>query len=189
MKKVFASLSLLLALSLSAHAQERCNRVTDSKGEVSFCLPKGWVTAGYDSKVDIKVWETPILDMSPLILSLIRMAAKNDDPDFAANYAKKRVANDNESPAVAEKLLSSSEVVTNSGLKGIRLVFTGQTRHKTDMRTVTFIIDLPDGKALLEIVGLESDSKRVESQGSKLMKTLRINVGSAGVKDQGIQNP
>jgi hypothetical protein len=75
---------------------------------------------------------------------------------------------------MAEKLLSSTEGVTTSGLKVTQLRFTGQTRHKTDMRTVIFIIDLPDKKALLEIVGLESDSKRVESQGSKIMKTLKL---------------
>jgi hypothetical protein len=77
MKKIFVTVSLLFAIALTADGQARCNRVTDSKGEVSFCLPKDWITVEYKSEVDIKAWETPILDMSPLLLSLVFITPSN----------------------------------------------------------------------------------------------------------------
>jgi len=180
MKKTLFAFAVLLVLAFNCAGQGSCPRYREPQGGFSICLPWGWVAEARDGE-KFKTLFAPQANngIRPNIGFDVGMIKVSFEADLA-DIEKKVLSNQDNQDKLSRagfttvKFLSKSDFVTDSKMRGIKLIFSGEFKG-FQLRILQYYFDA-EGRRILFVTCtfLEKDQRFLGPIMDNTLKTFQL---------------
>jgi hypothetical protein len=174
MKRIFVGLAVVLALALNCAAQERsCQRITESAGGFSMCVPDGWTAESRENEKYKMIFGPRGGTFTPNI-NFKNEAKSSPLADYVTANVKNILENTEKLGATSIRLVDRSDFVTDSKLAGVRASFSVLYKGIV-IRTIQYYFNGKEGQKLaITATSLEINRETLDPVFDRAMRTFRL---------------
>jgi hypothetical protein len=174
MRRILIITGFVLAASLNCFAQESpCQRVTESGGGFSMCLPDGWTVQTKDDQ-KYNMMFAPRGDTFTSNINFKDEANSSPLADYVTVSGKYVLDNAEKIGATSIKLVDRSDFTTSSRLAGVRVSFTVLYKG-IQIRTIQYYFNGREGqKLVVTCTELEAEREKFDPIFDRAVRSLRL---------------